>query len=88
MLCLSHDRVTKFFYVEGDSYCNVYLRNKTYLNTTEPEQIGCHWSQRSAEGDRKYHHNKYNAWCYAVVFESTVEPRLIEEFLLGKAILI
>jgi hypothetical protein len=33
------DRVAKFFYVEGDSYCNVYLRNKTYLNTTKPEQI-------------------------------------------------
>jgi hypothetical protein len=69
------DRVVKFFYVEGDSYCNVYLRNKTYLNTTKPEQIGFHWSQRSLKGIESIN-TKNNAWCYAVVFESTVEPRL------------
>lgn len=75
--------VSQIFYVEGDTYCSLYLRNKSsYLNTKVPEQVGFHWSQKSSEGNRKYQYEKYNAWCYAVVLESTVEPRLnnSEEF--------
>ena len=74
---------SQIFYVEGDTYCTLYLRNKSsYLNAFVPEERGFHWSRKSSEGNRKYQHNKYNAWCYGVVLESTVEPRLnnSEEF--------
>jgi len=80
---ISNRITSQIFYVEGDSYCNLYLRNKTsYQNTEVPTQIGFHWSQNSIAGDRKYQYNKFNAWCYAVVLESTVESRLnnSEEF--------
>jgi len=75
--------VSQTIYVEGDTYCSLYLRNKSsYQGTEVPEQIGFHWSQASTKENRKYQYNKFNAWCYAVVLESTVEPRLnnSEEF--------
>jgi hypothetical protein len=83
------DRVVKFFYVEGDSYCNVYLRNKTFLNTTEPEQIGFHWSQRSLEGDRKYQYNKITLgatlWCLNRLLSQDL---IIKNFYLFSSLLI
>ena len=81
---------SQIFSVEGDTYCSLYIKNKTsYKNSLVPEEQGFHWSRESTKGNRKYQHNKMNAWCYAVVLESTVEPRLVnsEEFyLFGKAI--
>ena len=63
------------------------MRNKTsYENTEKPELIRLFW--RNFNGADKYHrrfqYNKYNAWCYAVVLESTIEPKLTnsEEFYL------
>jgi hypothetical protein len=71
------------FYVEGDTYCNLYLRNKTnYNGSSVPENREFQWSTHANHHDAKYQYNKYNAWCYGVVLESTVEPRLnnSEEF--------
>lgn len=75
-------------YVQGDTYCTLYLRNKTsYKNTAEPILVPMHnstWTSGSNAGTRRWQYAKYNAWCYAVVLESTVEPRLnnSEEFYL------
>jgi hypothetical protein len=81
--------VSQIFYVEGDTYCSLYLRNKTsYQNSKTPNLISLHWdnfpSTGGNSGQRRYQYNKYNAWCYAVVLESTVEPRFTnsEEFYL------
>jgi hypothetical protein len=90
------NRITsQIFYVEGDTYCSIYLKNKSsYKNTAKPELVGFHWlafgdSNTYNANNRIYQYTKYNAWCYAVVLESTVEPRLTnsEEFyLFSKAI--
>ena len=81
---------SQIFSVEGDTYCSLYIKNKTsYKNSLVPEEQGFHWSRESSKENRKHQHNKVNAWCYAVVLESTVEPRLVnsEEFyLFSKAI--
>lgn len=76
---------SQVFSIEGDSYCSLYIKNKTsYNGSNTPERIGFQWSQESTEGNRKYQYSKRNAWCYAVVLESTVEPRMLnsEEFYL------
>jgi hypothetical protein len=81
--------VSQIFYVEGDSYCSLYLRNKSsYRGSQTPVSIGMHWDNFPGHGgnedERRYQYNKYNAWCYSVVLESTIEPRLAnsEEFYL------
>lgn len=92
MPVISNRIVSQIFYVQGDTYCSLYLRNKSsYNDTNEPELRRIFW--RNFGGDnsdhRRYQYNKYNAWCYAVVLESTVEPRHTnsEEFyLFGKSI--
>jgi len=74
---------SQVFYVEGDTYCSLYIRNKSsYKDSLVPKEIGFQWSRDASAQDRKFQYNKYNAWCYAVVLESTVEPRLnnSEEF--------
>lgn len=81
---VNQTRVTsQITYVEGDSYCTLYLRNKTsYGNSMTPTSQTFHWSRESSERNQKHQYNKRNAWCYAVVLESTMEPRLnnSEEF--------
>jgi hypothetical protein len=75
--------VSQISYVEGDSYCTLYIRNKgSYTNTEEPSEKIFHWSSKSSEGNQKKQYNKKNAWCYAIVLETTMEPRLnnAEEF--------
>lgn len=79
--------ISQVFYVEGDTYCSLYLRNKTSYNKTEkPELIRLFWRNfgGSNKDYRRYQYNKYNAWCYGVVLESTIEPKLTnsEEFYL------
>lgn len=89
---VSNRIVSQIFYVEGDTYCSLYLRNKSsYNNSKTPELTRLFWRNfGGVDSDyRRYQYNKYNAWCYAVVLESTVEPRLTnsEEFyLFGKSI--
>ena len=78
---------SQIFYVEGDTYCSLYLRNKTsYIDTEKPELRRLFWRNfgGSNKDYRRYQYNKYNAWCYGVVLESTIEPRLTnsEEFYL------
>lgn len=89
---VSNRIVSQIFYVEGDSYCSLYLRNKSsYNNTPVPVLKRVFWRNFGGTDSnyRRYQYNKYNAWCYGVVLESTVEPRLTnsEEFyLFGKSI--
>jgi hypothetical protein len=86
--------VSQVFYVQGDTYTSLYLRNKTsYIDSDIPKLIGMHWdnfpSTGGNAGARRYQYNKYNAWCYGVVLESTVEPRLAnsnEFYLFAKSI--
>lgn len=85
---------SQIFYVEGDTYCSLYLRNKSsYINSQKPELIGFHWDNFPSTGgnasQRRWQYNKYNAWCYGVVLESTIEPRLSnsnEFYLFSKSI--
>ncbi len=66
------------FYVEGDSYTHLFMRNKTvYDKNVVPRRIGYYYA-----GDDPSAFNNYNAWCYGVVLQSTIEPRLnhSEEF--------
>jgi hypothetical protein len=84
--------VSQVFYVEGDTYCSLYLRNKTsYEKTETPELIRVFWRNFGGvdKNHRRFQYNKYNAWCYAVVLESTIEPRLTnsdEFYLFSKSI--
>lgn len=74
---ISNRITSQLFYAQGDTYCNLFIRNKsTYKNASVPREIGFQWSRKANNNDKKYQYNKYGAWCYAVVLESTVEPRL------------
>lgn len=75
--------ISQLLYVQGDTYCSLYLRNKSsYKESSPPQETQFQWSNKANHNDSKYQYNKYNAWCYGVVLESTVEPRLnnSEEF--------
>lgn len=64
--------------VEGDTYTSLFIRNKTsFIKGKKPELI------RYNLGDtRRAEYNRYGAWCYATVLETTVEPKLttMEDF--------
>lgn len=67
---------SQLFYAQGDTYCNLYIRDKsTYINALLPGERNFQWSKSANADDDKQQYNKYGAWCYAVVLESTVEPR-------------
>lgn len=73
---ISNRITSQLFYAQGDTYCNLFIRNKSsYINAWPPREIGFQWSNKANNDDKKYQYNKYGAWCYAVVLESTVEPR-------------
>lgn len=80
---ISNRITSQQIYVEGDTYCTLYIRSKTsFANSGIPVPIEFQWSRHDNGGSKKTQYNHYNAWCYACVLETTVEPRLsnAEEF--------
>lgn len=58
--------VSQIFNVKGDTYTSLYLRNKTnFFYAQDPN--GSSWNSRTK--------NFKGAWCYAVVLESSIEPK-------------
>lgn len=77
MPVIKNNVTSQVFYAEGDVYCTLFVRNKNgYRGSAIPEFR--EFNYRSGFGE----YTKYGAWCYAVVLETMVEPRLnyTEEF--------
>lgn len=59
-------QVSQIFTIEGDSYCSLYLRNKSNFNSgVVPKK----WDFSGLDV-----YNSYSGWCYGVFLESTINP--------------
>lgn len=78
------NRVTsQVIYAGADTYCTLVIRNKaTFMNSNAPDTREFQWSNAATGSNLKTEFAKWGAWCYAVVLETTVEPRFThaEEF--------
>lgn len=75
---ISNNVTSQVFNAQGDTYCNLFIRNKnSYIDVPVPASVRFAYNDNNND-----QYNRYGAWCYAVVLESTVEPRLnySEEF--------
>lgn len=78
MPVIKNNVANQVFMVQGDTYCSPFIRNKnSYRDAAVPENRTFAYRDSG-----KPSWTRYGAWCYAVVLESTVEPRLnySEEF--------
>jgi hypothetical protein len=70
---------SQMFKVYGDCYMTLYIRNKNYFSDNER---GFKDMNNSGGCENKHEEEDYTrtgAWCYAVVLESMIEPKLSSE---------
>ena len=67
---------SQIFKVEGDTYLTLFIRNKNYCSTLERGRKDMNNSGGCGNKNEEEDYTRTGAWCYAVVLETMVEPKL------------
>ena len=70
---LNNQIYSQTFYIEGDTYTHLYIRNKTSFNKSNVPVLKT-FDYAGDENPSAF--KTYTAWCYGVILESVVEPRM------------